>query len=126
MDIKSMYEHILKRADEIFEYTNENELDFLGFDAYKLLNHDYFNFMYYKGDLSIMFIETAYEDGYPDSTVTVPLILFESENWKDLLVEMNDIGLKKLKEKEELEYNQKKEKEYQDYLKLKEKFEGGK
>lgn len=126
MDIKTVHEHIIKRADEIFEYTNENELDFLGFDAYKLLNYDYFSFTTYKGNLSLIFVETAYEDGYPDSIVTVPLVLFESENWKNLLVKMNDEGLKRIEEKEELERNQKKEKEYQDYLRLRKHFEGDK
>ena len=40
------------------------------------------------------------------------------------MLEMNDDGLERIKEKEELERNQKKEKEYQDYLRLRKQFEG--
>lgn len=114
-----------KRADEIYNYSSEKEFGYLSFDAYELLNYDYFYLYNSDKDACIVFLQDESECNYRKQ-IYVPIKLFESDNWKELMAKDNELG--EIKSIEENTKRQKfiEKKEYEEYMKLKEKFENTK
>lgn len=125
-NILKMCNEIKQRAWDIREFIDNEELDCLSFRFLELTSYDYFQLDEDNiGDVRIKFVERYYSD-MSDDVSSLPLILFEADNWKELLIKDNEIGLAKRIQFEESIREETKNREYNEYLKLKEKFEGDK
>lgn len=125
-NILKMCNEIKQRAWDIREFIDNEELDCLNFRFLELTSYDYFQLDEDNiGDVRIKFAERYYSD-MSDDISSLPLNLFEADNWKELLIKENEIGLAKRIQFEESVREATKKREYNEYLKLKEKFEGDK
>ena len=123
MNVLEVMKFIEKRAEDIYDFATESNLEYLGFHAHDLLNYDYFYLGYLNDSRCITFIMKETDCNY-EITTPVPIKFFEEENWRELLIKDNEVGHIVSIEMDALDEKRKEEKEYNEYLKLKEKFEG--
>ena len=122
--IRETYKHIQERAKEIHKFIKEKGLNCLSFEYSELLCYDYFylNEDFYMNKTYLSFVE-IYRDS-SDEVSHIPIQLFESDDWKAILIEDNEVGKQRKLQVSEAVKEQAKKREYNEYLKLKEKFEG--
>lgn len=112
------------RAKEICKFIKEKGLNCLSFEYSELLHYNYF---YVNEDSFINKKYLSFVEIYRDSSDEVshvPIELFESDNWKNILIEDNEVGKQRKLQVNEAVKEQARKREYNEYLKLKEKFEG--